>query len=164
MTFTGKIVACTGHRLKSLGGYDPAIFEKLVSLSIHCLKRLEPKLVITGGALGWDQACASACGILRIPYDVYYPFEGYDARWPEKSRERARDIHSLARVHRVVCADGYEEWKMEVRNEEMVDDAEIVLALYNGIPKGGTHNCVTYARRMGRQVLNCWDRYKSGDF
>ncbi len=41
---------------------------------------------------------------------------------------------------------------MQVRNEYMVDRADLVLALWNGTP-GGTGNCVRYARTRGVPVF-----------
>lgn len=163
MDYRRLVVACTGHRPPKLGGYNDVTFARLVCLAAFCFHKLEPRIVITGGALGWDQACAKAAGDMSIRLHVFYPFEGYDSTWPVASQIKAREIHSKAEVHKMVCAPGYEDWKLQARNEDMVDNAELVLALYDSNP-GGTANCVKYAHKQGRTVLNCWDRFKREDF
>lgn len=160
-----NIVACTGHRPAKTGGYSDEAHDRLTRLAENCLSRLEPKLVIVGGALGWDQACAQACANLKIPFQVYYPFRNYDARWPQASRDKADQIHRHAELC-VYVTEGYPDYHpglLHARNHAMVNASELVLALYNGT-SGGTQKCVDYARSRGRVILNCWDRYERGDF
>ncbi|MGN1099694.1 MAG: DUF1273 domain-containing protein, partial [Christensenellales bacterium] len=38
---------------------------------------------------------------------------------------------------------------MQKRNEYMVDESDMLLAVWNGIEKGGTFNTVAYARKKG---------------
>lgn len=54
------IVAGTGHRPNKLGGYGDDVFERLVALARTYLWHMEPWHVISGMALGWDQALAQA--------------------------------------------------------------------------------------------------------
>lgn len=156
-------LACTGHRPQKLGGFSREVNSKLISCAEYCFRMIAPELVIVGGALGWDQACASAAHNMNIPFDVYFPFQGYDARWPQESKEEADRIHSFARNISYVCSPGYAAWKMQRRNEAMVDSATHLLALHNG-SEGGTMNCVLYARGKGMRIYQCWDRFMSGRF
>jgi uncharacterized phage-like protein YoqJ len=41
---------------------------------------------------------------------------------------------------------------MQIRNEWMVDNSHFTLAIWNGIQKGGTWNCIQYARKQGKTV------------
>ena len=36
----------------------------------------------------------------------------------------------------------------------MVDNSDFVIAVYNGDKNGGTANCVNYATRCGKKVVN----------
>lgn len=160
---TNQVVCVTGHRPQKLGGFSEEIFLLLTRLAVNCLTRLKPKLVITGMALGWDQAVAQGCKELGIPYKPYIPFKGQELMWKPEAQER---YHSLLQgvEARYVNPPGFAGWKMIARNNAMVDDSEVVLALYNKDKHGGTFRCVEYAHEQGRTVLNCWDRWVSRDF
>jgi len=41
---------------------------------------------------------------------------------------------------------------MQKRNEYMVDNADIVIAVWDGT-KGGTCNCVRYAKKLGKDIV-----------
>lgn len=154
------ILAGTGHRpnklrIGALDGYHPAVHARLVDLARAALQREAPARVISGMALGWDTALAEAAVEMGIPFDAYVPFAGQESRWPEPSRRRYRDL--LARAARVVVVSpgGYAPEKMQLRNERMVDDSELLLALWDG-SAGGTRNCITYAHSVGRRCRNLW--------
>jgi uncharacterized phage-like protein YoqJ len=130
-----------------------------VYLAREYLEQEPPELVISGVALGWDQALATACTELSIPWDAYVPFVGQQLRWPHDSQARYHTLIQSARRTVVVSTGGYAAWKLQRRNEAMVDDATSVLALYDGMQQGGTYNCVQYAEKKKRQIINLWDRW-----
>jgi uncharacterized phage-like protein YoqJ len=110
-------------------------------------------------ALGWDQAVAQAALNLDCPLMCAIPFKGQEWTWPEESRRRYAAIVERAEHVHVVSDGGYGAYKMQIRNEWMVDRSERVCALWNGTD-GGTANCVAYANRMERPLDNLWDRWK----
>lgn len=155
------ILFVTGHRPDKLGGWEawPRTFLILCDFAAEELKRINPDLVITGLAVGWDQAIAEACLFLKLPYVAAIPFRGQEARWSPSTRIRYRAYVEGAVDVEVVCEGGYAAWKMGRRNEWMVDRGDRGLALHDGGPSGGTFNCVEYARRRGKEVDNCWERW-----
>jgi hypothetical protein len=66
-----KIVGCTGHRLQRLGGYSPKVYQRLLDTAdmyfYRCVEEDEQITVVSGMALGWDQAFAEAA-ITIWPY------------------------------------------------------------------------------------------------
>lgn len=154
------VLAGTGHRPDKLGGYDDHTADRLYLLALAELRRIKPSVVISGMALGWDQALALAALDSQVPVHAYVPFRGQESKWPVRSRSMYASI--LARVAKrvVVCEGDYAAWKMNRRNEAMVNDCEGVLALWNGSP-GGTANCVFYAKKMSKPVHNCWAKWLS---
>lgn len=155
------IVCGTGHRPKKLkGGYSQETYFSLVGLCRWALEKLKPSVVITGGALGFDQALAQASLDLGIPYDIYIPFEGFDSMWPIESQNRLKTLMATARKVLFICEPGYEAWKMQRRNEAMVQASQYVLCLWNGTP-GGTNNCVQYAHKEGKKLGNLWEKWES---
>lgn len=50
------IICATGHRPNKLGGYGRDVYARLVKLAYDYLAVQKPDAVISGMALGWDQA------------------------------------------------------------------------------------------------------------
>lgn len=151
------VLAGTGHRPPKLGGYGNDTFAGLTGLARDMLEEMAPDRVISGMALGWDQALAWAAEQECIPFVAAIPFRGYCDRWPASSKDRYESLLSSASEVEYVCEPGYAPWKMQKRNEWMVDKCDVLLAMWDG-STGGTANCIDYARRRGTRIVNCWDR------
>lgn len=135
-------IAVTGHRLDKLGGYTLPIEQRLVAFAEQQLQALAVRhsfdRVLTGMALGWDQAVAHACYRLRLSYVACLPCDGQERLWPLVCREHWEWLLDKAADVAVVSPGPYEAWKMQRRNEYMVDRASrAVLALRDG-SAGGT--------------------------
>lgn len=44
--------------------------------------------------------------------------------------------------------------KLQLRNVYMVDHSELLISCYNGSPKSGTKNCIDYAKKNGKKIIN----------
>jgi uncharacterized phage-like protein YoqJ len=154
-------VCFTGHRPDKLGGYNESnpIMTSVRKRLTHEIRRLllaGNRTFITGMALGIDQLAADivlelkAGGISNIRLIAAVPFIGQERMWPPTSQRKFHEI--LAKCDEVVhvCEAGYAAWKMQKRNEWMVDHAEIVIAVWDGTA-GGTGNCVKYAERAANK-------------
>lgn len=157
------INAATGHRPDKLEGtYSLLTRRALGAVAVQHLHYNRPDSVISGMALGWDQAVAGACVTLRIPFIAAVPFEGQEKRWPVEAQERYWRL--LGQAERVEVVSEYPGAKaMDLRNRWMVDNAEEMLALWNGDLIGGTANCIRYAETCGRPVTNLWSTWIGGD-
>lgn len=152
------IICGTGHRPDKLGGFDLGTLLQLKDVAKDWIKNSDTKLIISGMALGWDQAIALAAIDLRIPFHAAVPFIGQESKWPSGSQQRYHTILSKATLITHVCDSGYASWKMQKRNQFMVDESDAVLALYNGTP-GGTRNCLVYAEKQNKPIINLWDQF-----
>lgn len=152
------IVAATGHRPNKLGGYGDDITKALHITASKALDGIASK-VISGMALGWDMAIASAAVDLDIPFIAAVPFKGQESVWPDESKRKYNILLSKADDVVYVCDDGYASWKMQKRNEWMVDNCDILLALWDG-SSGGTDNCIKYAKKQGKKIINVWKYWK----
>jgi len=157
------MLAVTGHRPDKLGGYSPEADRKLRAFARELLplllSALEERVVITGMALGWDQAIAQACVELKIPFIAAVPFPEQADRWPEPSRVRWAGLcHQAFEIH-TVCGS-YSGANLQTRNEWMVDRCGYLAALWSSAP-GGTANCVRYANRLARPVINVWPHWQA---
>lgn len=149
------ILAGTGHRPDKLGGYGADVSTRLVDLARAALMKYRPEEVVSGMALGWDTALALAAIELGIPLTAAVPFEGQERKWRPEQQDLFRAILARAANVVIVSTGGYAVWKMQVRNEWMVDRASGVLALWDG-SSGGTGNCIAYARTREVEIVNLW--------
>jgi uncharacterized phage-like protein YoqJ len=154
------ILAVTGHRPQKLGGFSSEAIQRVKRFARLQLERLRPCRVLTGMALGWDLAIAAACYDLSIPFTACIPCDGQESRWNPGQRQEY--WIAMRRAAAIVNAPGgeYAAWKMQKRNEYMVDNCEVLLALYDG-STGGTANCVKYAGKVRREVVNCWEDWRT---
>ena len=153
------IIAVTGHRPNKLGGYLDHAKDKLRHVAKEMLCSHNPSLVLTGMALGLDQAVAEACCELWIPFVACVPFEGQESAWPQGSQRRYRGLLAAAKQVVIVSPGGYSADKMQVRNEYMVDNCQYLVALWDGT-SGGTGNCVEYAEKVGKPWVNLYDYWR----
>lgn len=155
------IVAATGHRPDKLGGYDEKTRRALGALATEWLHYNRPDKVISGMALGWDQAVAAACVVLGIPFIAAVPFPNQHVRWPPEAQARYRRLLDKASATTII-SDAYGQKTMQLRNQWMVDRADKMLALWNG-SWGGTFNCLEYARKKGVEIENLWAKWSLTD-
>lgn len=166
------VLAATGHRPNKLGGYGDTARSLIYRLASESLLTHTPDVLITGMAQGWDMELAQAAADFGLEYWAYIPFTGQEVKWPPETQERYHTLLKLA--HKVVpCSDpGYHPYKLQVRNERMMDDGSVILALWNGVRESGsgTWNALKYLVPKGgyhfrKPVINVWDdwlRIKKG--
>lgn len=153
------IIAGTGHRPDKLGGYSDDNFKKLVVIAEKWLKEFDATKVISGMALGWDQALAQAAINLEIPLVAAIPFKNQDKVWQYNSKKYYKEL--LAKASEINNVSGMEDYKIEYmqrRNEWMVDNCDILLAMFDGT-SGGTAKCVRYAELKNKKLLNIYPDY-----
>lgn len=147
-------VGCTGHRPTSIGGYkipNPT-YSYIEEETRRIIADLKPDLAISGMALGYDQLFAEICIDLGIPFIAAVPFVGQEAIWPKGSQGRYNNLLTKASEIVVVSEGQYAVWKLQIRNEYIVNRCDKLIAAWNGSP-GGTANCVSYANKVGREVV-----------
>ena len=118
---------------------------------------------ISGGALGMDMFAAEAVLELKVKYpwivlEMVSPFDAQAARWNDEYRMRHDRLFDEADI---VTAIGHVYTKacMFRRNRYLVENADLLLAAYDGQP-GGTAMTCDYAREVGVPVrlimpMNC---------
>jgi uncharacterized phage-like protein YoqJ len=154
------VIAGTGHRPNKLGGYGLDAFNKLARIAELFLTENRPDVVIIGMALGWDQALAVAAIRLGIPLKAYVPFLGQESKWPKDSQQLYHLILEECQEVKVCSEGSYNPYKMQLRNEMMVNDCTNVLAMWDGT-EGGTANCIRYAKKVGKPITNLYEKFKT---
>lgn len=147
-----KILGTSGHRPQKSG----ATPLKLRLFAQVMLMEIRPDKVITGMAVGWDQAVAEACIDTGIPFIAAIPFEGQDERWPAAQRLRYSELLQAASERVYVSRPGFSLKKMQARNQWIVDHSTEMMVLYDGMGDSGTADCVERAERAGLVIRNVW--------
>jgi uncharacterized phage-like protein YoqJ len=144
-------IAITGHRPHKLGNdYDltSPLINNIKLEIIHNLERypLDSLTLISGMALGIDTLFALIAIELELNLIAAIPFKGQESKWPFGSRLKYNYILSYEKCEKIIVSGGgYHPSKMQKRNEWMVDNCDVLIAVWDGTA-GGTANCVEYAK------------------
>ncbi len=161
---TSLTLAATGHRPDKLGGYNTTTLLRLQSIATKALTAAvhthDIYRVISGMALGWDLAIAQAALDIGLPLIAAIPCPQQPAKWSpdlilkwKQIKDQAKEVHIISPTYTPEC--------MQRRNIWMINNADVVLALFNGKQKGGTWNAVQFAIQTEKPIINVWDQFKA---
>lgn len=150
------IAGLTGHRpdkigmeYEYIGPYTKYIQEQLLIE----IEKLGVKKAISGMAIGADTIWAEIILSKKIPLIAAIPFKGQESRWPKAAQERYFKMLSNPLVTQQIVNSGYSAKAMQIRNEYIVDNCDVLIAVWNGIKDGGTWNTVNYAREKNKEIV-----------
>jgi uncharacterized phage-like protein YoqJ len=146
-------LSVTGHRPPKIGGYDRRnpIRIALREDYAQVIRELQPEECISGMALGVDQDFAEVVLAHGIRLIAAVPFPEQPNNWPWESRRHYESL--LARAWEVhVISTEYTPVAMQRRNIWVVDQCTHLLAVWNG-SGGGTANCIEYARKKKKPLI-----------
>jgi uncharacterized phage-like protein YoqJ len=151
------MVAFTGHRPDKLGGYEDSknLKSKIISSIDEKVRNfiVDGKInFISGMALGVDQWAAEYGIKANIPVHAYVPFPGQDSAWPDHAKSIYNVLLNKCKSVKLCSEAPYAAWKMQRRNEMMVDDCDLLIAVWDESP-GGTANCVKYAQKKRKPII-----------
>ena len=111
---------------------------------------------ICGMARGCDLYFAEAALALRdrhpgVTVEGARPCESQADSWPEGERRRYQEILDRCDYETLV-QHHYDRFCMMRRNRYMVDRSARIIAVYDGVPKGGTAQTLAYALRQGLET------------
>lgn len=111
---------------------------------------------LCGMARGCDLYFAEAVLALRqrrgdLTLEGVRPCESQAHRWPAEDRRRYEAILDQCDYETLVQHQ-YDRQCMMRRNRYMVDRSGRIIAVYDGVPKGGTARTLAYALRQGLEV------------
>lgn len=150
--------AFTGYRPQKMPfGFnesDPRCidFKRRVKETIQALYNMGYRHFISGGALGMDMFAAEAVVELRkkhpeVILEMVSPFDDQASKWPEEYRARHDLLFELADIT-TATSHVYTKSAMFIRNRYLVNNADLLLAAYDGQP-GGTAMTIGYAKANG---------------
>ncbi|MGN1227498.1 MAG: SLOG family protein [Christensenellales bacterium] len=158
-----KLSCCfTGHRSQKL----PWGFNENDERCKVMIKKVENEICkaiergystfLSGMALGFDMICAEI--VLRLKNIYPYinlvcvlPCKSQDAFWSNYQKRRYASI--LEKADKVVCmSENYTNSCIRERNEYMVNNATLMIALFSG-RSGGTKKTIDYAKSKGLELV-----------
>lgn len=160
------VIAGTGHRPPRLGlSYSRSDFNKLTDFALRYLRSRDDCAfttlsVVSGMALGWDQALALAAIRLELSLTAAIPFDGQHLRWPKEAQNlyklilrQASHVHCVGSSDRAVAS-------FHARDRWMIGNSDETLALYDGKSYGGTHKTIQYAEKQNKPITNIWSAWQ----
>ena len=175
-------ISFTGHRPNKLGGYQwgnkiqKEVSKEIEKVILEIIEKTKEKEIVfySGGAIGVDQIAFEVVDGLKeviwfideditIKNNIAIPFKDQDRLWRINDKERYKS--QKKRADNVIYVDtekGYEvsgteegkydARKMQKRNEYMVDNSDILIAVFDG-SKSGTKNCIDYAKKHNKEII-----------
>lgn len=144
-------IAVTGHRR-----LDHPL-DDVIEAMVKTINILQPTSVLTGMAVGFDQAVALACIQTGVAFEAAVPFKGQESIWPQDAQDVYNEILSKASKVTVVSPGAYAAWKMHARNGYMVKSADIIVGYMRpSETKGGTFEAMKLACQTSKKVINLY--------
>jgi len=143
------IVGFTGHRKLDINSQWDYVRDQIKNKLIE----LKPTKAVSGVAIGVDQLAADICIELNIPFIAAVPFVGQELIWPAEAKERYMRLLDFADEVVVVSPGKYAAWKLQRRNEYIVNTSDMIIAVYQPGKSGGTKNCLDYAAKKNKEVF-----------
>lgn len=150
------ILGITGHRpsvLKFSYDIQSKDWNNIRTQLTDIFLKFQPEHIISGMALGVDFLAVDVALNNNIPFLAAVPFVGQESVWPKSSQDQYREYLEKAKEVVVVSEGGYSPSKLNIRNEYIVNNSDILIAVWNGNQSGGTYNCISYARSVGKDII-----------
>lgn len=136
-------IALTGHRPERLRGHE----EEVAAWINEQFKNYDNiELVYSGMARGADQIFANVAIENNIPVVCCFAYKKKEHH-PEESRIVFKAKQTIF-VSERYSNEAY--WK---RDKYMVDNCDVLFAVWDGIEKGGTWITLDYAEKLGKPVI-----------
>ena len=135
-------VAITGHRPQRIAGQEKNI-EKWVK---QYLSGIDCTEAYSGMAQGTDQIFANVAEKLNIPLICCYPYKRSSFHPAEEEINRkSKDVRFIS--------DEYSKKSYWIRDKYMVDNCDVLLAVFDGNKNGGTWITIQYAEKIGKPII-----------
>lgn len=157
-----KTMAFTGYRLEKMpfpedeNNAQYVMFQRKLEAVVNRLIERGYTDFISGMAMGFDTWAAEAVLSAKkynkeIKLECAIPFPEQDKKWSYIDQVRREKILKNADQNTVIC-EHYHKNCFFMRNEYMVDKAEVVVCCFDGQP-GGTAQTVRYAKKKDKIII-----------
>jgi uncharacterized phage-like protein YoqJ len=161
LNFNNKICSFTGYRPRKLYesfGDDNGIAELKSALRTEVDELINEDYTVfqCGMALGADMLFADVVAEFGRKYPVVklvavVPCLGQESSWNYKQKHKYKQLLDSASEVRIVSNREYFDGCMQIRNKELVETCDLLLAVYDG-RRGGTMQTVELAKKTGKKI------------
>jgi len=155
--------AISGHRPGKLPWKYNELDPRCIALKSVLTEQIENLVdrgvtgFLCGMAEGTDIYCAEVILAMReknpsLKLHCILPCTAQADKWSVSAQERYRSILKQADSIVYVSREQHKDCMLE-RNRFMVEYASILLAVYNGVRRSGTGATVSYAQKLGREMI-----------
>ena len=138
-------IAITGHRSQRIKGQEKRI-EKWIEEQIRIISQFYGRVILIDGvAQGVDQIAALVALKMGVQVSCYFPYRKKLYGVQEYIAENAAEVRFIRDKFQIGC---YIE-----RDRRMVDDCDLLLAVWDGKKNGGTWQTYKYALDMGVDII-----------
>lgn len=147
-------VMVTGHRPQHLDAGEQAWSQAALASAAWRLRSVYGTTHgISGLALGADTWWALAVLASGMHLHIHVPFLDQPKKWPAADQAMWAELRRRAKTEKVIGGQEFDVKMLHARNDSMLNDAELVVALYKPGTKGGTASAVDKARKRGLPLL-----------
>lgn len=112
---------------------------------------------ISGMARGIDLICAELIINLKEKYNIFLecaiPCLNQTEKWDDKEKLRYGEILSHADKITTISNRDYYTGCMKKRNLYMVENSNILIAIFNGNKKSGTYQTINFAKKANIEII-----------
>ena len=169
-TKEGLVCTFKGYGYKELYGYDTnnvkydVLNERIERLLVRLIEEKGVTTFLTDGSLGFNKMVYYIVDKLKCKYphiknNLALPFLTQDSNWNDDFKADYKYMKSKA--DSVVYVDSIDAYnitkapkgefhtdKLRICNEYMIDNSDVLVALYRGENRGAVYNCINYADRQ----------------
>ena len=145
------IVAWTGHREERLLKRNSLI--AIENRIYRWFDSVQPTRVIAGMAKGVDLMVCRVAHSLRVPCTAAVPWVGHSSNWSKRAQDEYIDL--LEKCDRIQVTSDVADYEVSVystRNRWMVDNCQVLAAVWDGEKDGGTYDAIAYAEKIARPI------------
>lgn len=139
-------VAVTGHRPPRLKNKEKIISQWLYNKLLELKSQDNIIATYNGMAAGVDQLFALQCIKLNIPIYCVFPYN--------RKKYHPDELYIIERAAgSIVLQDEYSRDSYYKRDCFMVDNCDILIAVWDEIPQGGTYLTIEYAKKQDKPII-----------
>lgn len=158
-----KACCFTGHRPERLPWLDNPADARTLALTEALWGRIRESYeggytrFLSGMARGIDLLCAEL--VLRLREEApavelipVLPYPQQAARWRKADRDRHSAILKACADQLIIVSPVYTRSCFWQRNRYLVEHSDKIIGVYDGVPSGGTHQTLDYARQKSLEM------------
>ena len=147
------LVMITGHRPQYMSPSEQTSTRKLLHTVLARIQTRRPEMqLLSGMAIGADQWATEAALQLGVPVQAAVPFKGQESRWSPPQQAHYHYLLSLCSQVHILSDAPYHPSLYLMRNQWLVEHANLALAVWGGARSGGTWDAV---QRVANRHLDC---------